>query len=357
MNDCVLVTGGAGFIGTNFVLRWLSTEGSQIINLDILTYAGNLRNLESVSANPRYKFVHGDIRDSELLRQVLLSYAPRAIVHLAAETHVDRSIVNPEVFIQTNITGTFRLLEAAREYWQKLPGADSAHFRFLYVSSDEVYGSLDPSGQPFQETAPHAPNSPYSASKAAADHFVRAYNSTYGLPILITHCSNNYGPFQFPEKLVPLLIMNGIRGLRLPLYGDGTQVRDWIYVTDHCDAIRGVLNHGRISEMYNIGGCSPKTNMEVATAISRILDELRPRPDGNEHSSLIKYVKDRPGHDRRYALNTEKILREVNWRPKEEFESGLRKTVIWYLQNAHWVKEMMTGQYREWLRVQYAGAL
>jgi dTDP-glucose 4,6-dehydratase len=356
MNDKILVTGGAGFIGANFVLRWLATEGSGVINLDSLTYAGNLRNLDSLHNDARHSFVHGDINDSGLVRKLLRIHRPRAIVHFAAETHVDRSIVKPEKFIQTNIAGTFQLLEAAREHREQLAGVDRDKFVFLHVSSDEVYGSLSPNEEPFRETTAYAPNSPYSASKAAADHFVRAYHQTYGLPVLITHSSNNYGPFQFPEKLIPLMILNASRGLRLPVYGDGRQVRDWIYVADHCDALRMVLAGGRAGQTYNIGGGNQKTNLEVVSAICRILDERQPRADGAPHSSLIAHVKDRPGHDRRYALDTTKITHEIHWKPTELFETGIRKTVDWYLQNTPWVKEVASGQYREWTQQQYASA-
>ena len=357
MNDHILVTGGAGFIGANFVLRWLATEGSNIINLDALTYAGNLRNLESVQRDRRHIFVHADIEDRNLVGGLLDKYRPRAVVHFAAETHVDRSIVNPKEFIRTNISGTFQLLEAARSYWEQLAPNDQNRFVFLFVSSDEVYGSLEPDDDARPETAQYAPSSPYSASKAAADHFVRAYYKTYGLPVLITHCSNNYGPFQFPEKLIPLIILNASRGLRLPVYGDGQQIRDWLYVTDHCDAIRMVLSRGRIGETYNIGGRNQKTNLEVVTTICDILDETRPRRDGTSHTSLITHIKDRPGHDRRYALDTTKILREMSWKPREIFETGIRKTVDWYMQNLPWVSEVTSGQYRDWMKVQYASAI
>jgi dTDP-glucose 4,6-dehydratase len=356
MQNHILVTGGAGFIGANFVCRWIATEGTRVINLDSLTYAGNLSNLESLRHDSRHFFIRGDIKDQALVTELLLKYRPRAIVHFAAESHVDRAIVNPEEFIHTNIVGTFRLLEAARNYWEQLRGNKLSRFVFLHVSSDEVYGALRPNENPFQETTPYAPSSPYSASKAAADHLVRAYYKTYGLPVLITHCSNNYGPFQFPEKLIPLMILNATRGLSLPVYGDGQQVRDWLYVTDHCDAIRMVLAQGRVGETYNIGGCTEKTNLEVVNAICSILDELRPRPGGTPHSSLITHIKDRPGHDRRYAVNTTKIQLELGWRPTERFETGIHKTVEWYLQNLSWVSEVSSGKYRDWLRVHYATA-
>jgi dTDP-glucose 4,6-dehydratase len=335
MQDNILVTGGAGFIGANFVRRWIATEETSVINLDSLTYAGNLGNLESLRREGRHCFVRGDIKDRNLVKELLHKHKPSAIVHFAAETHVDRAIVNPEDFIHTNVIGTFV---------------------FLHVSSDEVYGSLGPHESPFHEATPYAPSSPYSASKAAGDHLVHAYHQTYGLPVLITHCSNNYGPFQFPEKLIPLMILNATRGMPLPVYGDGQQVRDWLYVTDHCDAIRLVLARGRAGETYNIGGCNQKTNLEVVNTICGILDELRPRADGTSHSSLITHIKDRPGHDRRYAMNTTKILSEIGWSPAEVFEAGIRKTVEWYLQNEAWVDEVISGQYRDWVRVQYAAA-
>lgn len=356
MQNHILVTGGAGFIGANFVHRWIATEGTNVINLDSLTYAGNLSSLDSLCNDSRHSFVRGDVKDQDLVAQLLRKYRPRAIVHFAAETHVDRAIVHPEEFIQTNVIGTFHLLEAARRYWEGLRSDSHSRFVFLYVSTDEVYGSLGPLESPFHETTPYAPSSPYSASKAAGDHLVHAYYQTYGLPAVITHCSNNYGPFQFPEKLIPLIILNATRGLPLPVYGDGQQVRDWLYVTDHCDAIRLVLAQGRPGETYNIGGCNQKTNLEVVNVICGILDELRQRAVGPRHSSLITHIKDRPGHDRRYAIDTTKILRELGWRPTEYFESGIRKTVEWYLQNLDWVNEVVTGQHREWVRVQYASA-
>jgi dTDP-glucose 4,6-dehydratase len=356
MQNPILVTGGAGFIGSNFVRRWIATEGTSVINLDSLTYAGNLRNLESLRHDSKHFFVRGDIKDKTLLSELLFKHRPRAILHFAAETHVDRAIINPEEFIQTNVLGTFQLLEAARNYWGQLRRDEQSRFLFLHVSTDEVYGALGRSDSSFHETTRYAPNSPYSASKAAADLLVRSYHKTYGLPVLITHCSNNYGPFQFPEKLIPLMILNAIQGLSLPVYGDGQQVRDWLYVTDHCDAVRMLLARGRAGETYNIGGCNEKTNMEVVEAICSILDELRPRPCGTPHSSLITHVKDRPGHDRRYAVNTAKIQSEIGWRPSEVFESGILKTVDWYLENLSWVNEVASGQYREWLHIQYATA-
>jgi dTDP-glucose 4,6-dehydratase len=356
MHNSILVTGGAGFIGANFVRRWIATEGTSVINLDSLSYSGNLSSLESLCDEARYTFVRGNIKDRNLVTELLHKHQPRAIVHFAAETHVDRAIVNPEEFIQTNIVGTFQLLEAAREYWEQLKGDKRSRFVFLHVSTDEVYGSLGPHEDPFHESTPYAPSSPYSASKAAGDHLAHAYHRTYGLPVLITHCSNNYGPFQFPEKLIPLMILNATRGLSLPVYGDGQQVRDWLYVVDHCDAIRLVLARGRAGESYNIGGRNQKTNLEVVNTICGILDELRPRSGGTSYASLITHITDRPGHDRRYAIDTTKILNEIGWRPTELFETGIRKTVEWYLNNSNWVNEVVSGQYREWVRVQYATA-
>jgi dTDP-glucose 4,6-dehydratase len=357
MEDCILVTGGAGFIGSNFVLRWIATEDAPVINLDSLTYAGNLRSLDSLRNDQNHCFVQGDITDAVLLKNLLAKYQPRAIVHFAAETHVDRSIVSPEGFITANIGGTFQLLEAARNYWDGIKSGDKSRFVFLQVSSDEVYGSAVPNDPPFKESSAYNPSSPYSASKAAADHFVHAYHHTYGLPVLITRCSNNYGPFQFPEKLIPLMISNASRGLPLPVYGDGLQVRDWLYVVDHCDAIRMVLSKGAPGEAYNVGGGNQQTNLDVVHTICAILDELQPRSDGTPHSSLISHVKDRLGHDRRYAVDTTKIERAMGWKPNEVFQTGIRKTVEWYLQNPVWVNEVTSGQYREWVRVQYAAAL
>jgi dTDP-glucose 4,6-dehydratase len=356
MKNSILVTGGAGFIGANFVRRWIATEGTGVVNLDSLTYAGNLSSLEGLRQEPRHTFVRGNIKDRNLVGELLHKHKPRAIVHFAAETHVDRAIVNPDEFIQTNIVGTFQLLQAARDYWEQLEGYQKARFLFLHVSSDEVYGSLGPDERPFHEATPYAPSSPYSASKAAGDHLVHAYLQTYGLPVLITHCSNNYGPFQFPEKLIPLVILNATRGLPLPIYGDGQQVRDWLYVVDHCDAIRMVLAQGRVGETYNIGGCNQKTNLEVVSTICGILDELRPRPSGASHTSLITHITDRPGHDRRYAIDATKILREIGWMPTEDFDTGIRKTVKWYLKNSGWVNEVASGEHREWVRVQHAAA-
>ena len=349
----ILVTGGAGFIGANFILDWIAAERSPVVNLDKLTYAGNLDNLAALKDDARHIFVRGDIGDSALVGQLLREHRPRAIVHFAAESHVDRSIHGPADFIETNINGTFRLLEAAREYWNGLPDAERAAFRFLHVSTDEVYGSLGPDDAPFSETTAYAPNSPYSASKAASDHLVRAYHHTYGLPTLTTNCSNNYGAFQFPEKLIPLMILNALNGKPLPVYGDGQNVRDWLHVGDHCAAIREVLKGGRLGETYNIGGWNEKSNLEVIHTVCAILDEQRPAADGRPYASLITYVKDRPGHDRRYAIDARKLERELGWKPAETFETGIRKTVRWYLDNGAWVANITSGAYREWVSKQY----
>jgi dTDP-glucose 4,6-dehydratase len=354
MEDLILVTGGAGFIGSNFVLQWIASEPARVLNLDKLTYAGNLNNLRSIEAHPRYRFEQADIVDRELLRDLLQREHPRAIVHFAAESHVDRSIHGPDDFVRTNVNGTFSLLEEARAYWSALPEADRASFRFLHVSTDEVYGSLGPHDPPFNETTAYAPNSPYSATKAASDHLVRAYRHTYGFPVLTTNCSNNYGPYQFPEKLIPLMILNAIAGKSLPVYGDGENVRDWLYVEDHCRAIRAVLAHGRAGETYNIGGRSEKKNLEIVGAICGLLDELRPTDPTVPHSKLVTFVKDRPGHDRRYAMDTHKIERELDWRPLETFESGIRKTVLWYLAHENWVRDVTSGSYRQWMAKHYA---
>jgi dTDP-glucose 4,6-dehydratase len=352
VNPSVLVTGGCGFIGANFILDWLAQSDISILNLDALTYAGNPENLTSLKHDARYRFMQGDIRDAALVRDLLREYRPAAMVHFAAESHVDRSIRTPEDFISTNVTGTFTLLEAAREYWKSL-GADAAdRFRFLHVSTDEVYGSLRATDPAFTEETPYAPNSPYAASKAAADHLVRAYHHTYGLPTLTTNCSNNYGPYQFPEKLIPLMIHNAVAGLPLPVYGDGQNVRDWLYVSDHCDAIRTVLAKGKIGETYNIGGRSEVSNLEVVKTICRLIDEVRPA--AAPHESLIRFVTDRPGHDWRYAMNIEKIERELGWKPREEFASGLRKTVAWYLEHPDWVEHVSSGSYRQWVETHYA---
>ena len=354
MNDRILVTGGAGFIGSNFVLQQLQNESLSIINLDKLTYAGNLQNLESIEGSRRYEFVQGDIGDRELVRQLLRKHRPRAIVHFAAESHVDRSIRGPEEFIQTNINGTFALLEEARAHWAELSGDEHVQFRFLHVSTDEVYGSLGPKDPPFSETTAYAPNSPYAASKAASDHLVRAYHHTYGLPTLTTNCSNNYGRFQFPEKLIPLMILNARDGKPLPVYGDGKNVRDWLYVEDHCEAIATVLRLGKPAETYNIGGWNEKPNIEIVQSICDLVDEMSPRP-GSSRRELITYVKDRPGHDRRYAMDASKIERELGWKPKETFETGLRKTVRWYLENEAWVRDVTSGAYRQWIATHYSG--
>ncbi|WP_126446671.1 dTDP-glucose 4,6-dehydratase [Sulfuricystis multivorans] len=349
----ILVTGGAGFIGSNFVLDWLEAMDEPVVDLDRLTYAGNLENLRSLANDPRHIFVRGDIGDFALVAQLLAEHRPRAIIHFAAESHVDRSIHGPEDFIQTNIVGTYRLLEAARGYWSKLTETEKAAFRFLHVSTDEVYGSLGPAEAPFSETHRYEPNSPYSASKAGSDHLVRAWHHTYGLPVLTTNCSNNYGPYQFPEKLIPLMIVNALAGKPLPIYGDGQNVRDWLYVKDHCSAIREVLARGRVGETYNIGGWNEKTNLEIVRTICQRLDTLRPRPDGNTYAAQITFVKDRPGHDRRYAIDARKIERELGWRPRETFETGIEKTVKWYLDNPEWVAHVQSGAYREWIDRQY----
>ena len=349
----LLVTGGAGFIGSNFVLSALAQSDESIVNVDKLTYAGNLTNLEVLRGDSRHVFVRGDIGDRALLKQVLEQYCPRAIVHFAAESHVDRSIVGPGEFIETNIVGTWSLLEEARAYWDGLRGEERTRFRFLQVSTDEVYGTLGPDDPAFSERTAYAPNSPYAASKAAADHLVRAYHHTYGLPTLTSNCSNNYGPYQFPEKLIPLMIRNALAGEALPVYGDGQQVRDWLYVLDHCDAIRCVLAGGRVGETYNIGGRSEKKNLDVVRTLCAILDEARPRPKGS-YAGQIQFVKDRPGHDRRYAIDGTKLAKELGWQPKETFETGLRKTVQWYLDHSAWVERVTSGAYRSWVETNYA---
>lgn len=349
----ILVTGGAGFIGSNFVLDWLGVEDEPVVNLDKLTYAGNLENLVSIQGDPRHIFVKGDINDRALISKLLAQYKPRAIVHFAAESHVDRSIHGPEDFIVTNVNGTFHLLEETRAYWTALPEAEKMAFRFLHISTDEVYGSLGPNDPAFTETTTYAPNSPYSASKAASDHLVRAYHHTYGLPTLTTNCSNNYGAYQFPEKLIPLIIHNALSGKPLPIYGDGLNVRDWLYVGDHCSAIRTVLAKGRTGEVYNIGGCNEKSNLDVVNTLCSILDELKPTSPITHYSSLITYVKDRPGHDRRYAIDAGKIMRELGWQPRESFETGIRKTVQWYLDHMSWVDHVVSGEYKKWVGKQY----
>lgn len=348
----ILVTGGAGFIGANFVLDWLKINDEPIINLDKLTYAGNLNTLSSLQSDDRHIFVEGDIADSALVADLLERYKPRAVINFAAESHVDRSIYEPDAFVQTNVLGTFNLLEAVKKYWVNLP--DKNDFRFLHVSTDEVYGSLASTDPAFTEENKYEPNSPYSASKAASDHFVRAYHHTYGLPVLTTNCSNNYGPYHFPEKLIPLIIVNASAGKPLPVYGDGKQIRDWLYVKDHCAAIRCVLDAGKIGETYNVGGWNEKQNIEIVKTICELLDELKPREDGKSYSELIEYVTDRPGHDRRYAIDASKLERELGWRPIETFETGIRKTVVWYLENQAWVEDVQSGAYRNWLSKNYS---
>lgn len=349
----VLVTGGAGFIGSNFVRTWLANVDETIVNLDKLTYAGNLANLADFSKDARYHFVRGDIGDRDLVAQLLKEYRPRALLNFAAESHVDRSIRGPAAFIETNVVGTFNLLESVREYWNGLDKACQSAFRFLHVSTDEVYGTLSPDDHPFRETDAYEPNSPYSASKAASDHLVRAWHHTYKLPVLTTNCSNNYGPFHFPEKLIPLVILKALAGELLPIYGDGQQVRDWLYVEDHCRAIAEVLKGGTVGETYNIGGWNEKTNLEVVRAICAVLDELSPRADGQPYAEQIHFVADRPGHDRRYAIDASKIEHDLGWRPVETFETGIRKTVQWYLANTEWTGAVTSGAYRTWMETQY----
>ncbi|AEF92212.1 dTDP-glucose 4,6-dehydratase [Delftia sp. Cs1-4] len=349
----ILVTGGAGFIGANFVLDWLAAGDEPVLNVDKLTYAGNLKSLESLQGDARHVFVQADIGDGEVLARLLAEHRPRAVVNFAAESHVDRSIHGPEDFIQTNVVGTFRLLEAVRGYWSALDAEAKAAFRFLHVSTDEVYGSLAPAAPAFTEDHLYEPNSPYSASKAASDHLVRAWHHTYGLPVLTTNCSNNYGPLHFPEKLIPLMIVNALAGKPLPIYGDGMQVRDWLYVRDHCSAIRRVLEAGRLGDTYNVGGWNEKPNVEIVNTVCALLDELRPKADGTSYSAQITYVKDRPGHDRRYAIDARKLERELGWKPAETFETGIRKTVQWYLDNPEWVADVQSGAYREWVSRQY----
>ena len=350
----ILVTGGAGFIGSNFVLDWLAQSDEPVLNLDLLTYAGNLENLSSLEHDPRHIFVKGDIGDAKLVPELLKKYKPRAVINFAAESHVDRSIHGPESFIQTNVVGTFHLLESVRAYWNELDEKAKPEFRFLHVSTDEVYGTLGANEPAFTEATPYAPNSPYSASKAASDHLVRAYHHTYGLPVLTTNCSNNYGPYHFPEKLIPLCLLNAINGQSLPIYGDGQQVRDWLFVKDHCSAIRRVLADGKLGETYNVGGWNEKANLEVVNTLCEILDELKPRADGLSYSSQVAFVKDRPGHDRRYAIDASKIERELGWKPQETFETGIAKTVAWYLENQSWVSNVVSGEYRQWLNKQYS---
>ena len=349
----ILVTGGAGFIGANFILDWIESTGEAVVNLDALTYAGNLESLAPLDGDPRQVFVKGDIGDRALLDRLLAEHRPRAVVHFAAESHVDRSIHGPGAFIKTNVEGTFTLLEAARAYWSALDGPARSGFRFHHVSTDEVYGSLDKRDPPFAETDTYKPNSPYSASKAASDHLVRAWRHTYGLPVLTTNCSNNYGPYHFPEKLIPLMIVNALAGKPLPVYGDGQQIRDWLYVKDHAAAIREVLARGRVGETYNIGGWNEKPNIEIVQTICALLDEMRPDPAGS-YTRLITHVTDRPGHDRRYAIDARKIERELGWRPAETFDTGIRKTVRWYLDHTDWVARVQSGAYRDWVQTNYA---
>lgn len=349
----ILVTGGAGFIGSNFVMDWLAASNETVVNLDILSYAGNLQNLASLQDDARHVFVKGDIGDKALLTELLVTHQPRAIVNFAAESHVDRSIHGPEAFVQNNVVGTFHLLESVRTWWVAQEASAKAAFRFLHVSTDEVYGSLEPGDPAFTETNPHAPNSPYSASKAASDHLVRAWHHTYGLPVLTTNCSNNYGPFHFPEKLIPLMIVNALAGKALPIYGDGQQIRDWLYVKDHCSAIRRVLEAGKTGETYNVGGWNEQANIDIVKTICRLLDAAVPRADGKSYAEQMTFVTDRPGHDRRYAIDARKIERELGWKPEDTFESGIAKTVHWYLANPGWVANVQSGSYRDWVQTQY----
>ena len=353
MNNCIVVTGGAGFIGSNFVNAWVKMGLGKVVNLDKLTYAGNLENLRDIEGKPSHLFVHADIGDKDAVSGLLRVHQPRAVLNFAAESHVDRSIHAPGEFIQTNIVGTFNLLEEVRAYWSGLNDADKASFRFLHVSTDEVYGSLSATDPAFKETNPYQPNSPYSASKAASDHLVRAYHHTYGMPMLTTNCSNNYGPYHFPEKLIPLVIHNALNGKPLPIYGNGQQIRDWLYVGDHCAAIRRVLEAGKVGEVYNIGGCNEKTNLEVVHTLCDILDKESPKKSGS-YRDQITFVQDRPGHDQRYAIDATKIERELGWKPSETFETGILKTVQWYLQNQAWVKNVTSGEYKNWMNKNYA---
>ena len=353
MENAILVTGGAGFIGSNFILHRMERNPAALVNLDKLTYAGNLRNLDTIAHEPRYEFVHGDIADRSLVRSLLDRRKPQAIVHFAAESHVDRSIRGPDDFIRTNVDGTFALLEEVRTYWESLSDQERADFRFLHISTDEVFGSLGPKNPPFCETTPYAPNSPYAASKAASDHLVRAYHHTYGLPVLTTNCSNNYGRFQFPEKLIPLMILNARDGKSLPVYGDGQNVRDWLYVEDHCEAISSVLERGKVGDTYNVGGWNEKRNIEIVEIVCDVVDEIAGRR-GKSRRDLITFVKDRPGHDRRYAMDARKIERELGWKPQETFESGIRKTVRWYLENEGWVRDVTSGSYQHWIETHYS---
>ncbi|WII71843.1 dTDP-glucose 4,6-dehydratase [Bdellovibrio sp. 22V] len=351
----IFVTGGAGFIGSNFILNWLTKNNEAVLNIDKLTYAGNIESLKTVESNPNYHFARVDICDQKSVEELFKKHKPRAILNFAAESHVDRSIHGPGDFVQTNIVGTFSLLQAALGYWRELSEMDKQSFRFLHVSTDEVYGSLEPRDPAFSETTPYAPNSPYSASKAASDHLVRAYYHTYGLPVLTTNCSNNYGPLQFPEKLIPIIIHNALSGKSLPIYGDGSNIRDWLYVIDHCEAIELVLEKGRLGETYNVGGWNEKRNIEVVDTICAALDQLRPRSDGKSYAIQKVFVTDRPGHDKRYAIDATKIEKELGWKPKENFESGLKKTITWYLENDAWVKNITSGTYREWVDKNYGG--
>jgi dTDP-glucose 4,6-dehydratase len=354
--SCILVRGGAGFIGANFVLNWIAGSDEPVVNLDKLTYAGNLETLASLQGNPRHIFVQGDIGDRALVEKLLAEHQPRAVVNFAAESHVDRSIHGPGDFVQTNIVGTFNLLESVRDYWSGLAESDKAAFRFLHVSTDAVYDSLSKDDPAFAETNRYEPNSPYSASKAASDHLVRAWHHTYGLPVLTINCSNNYGPFHFPEKLIPIMIVNALAGKSLPVYGDGMQIRDWLYVKDHCRAIRRVLEAGKLGETYNVGGWNEKPNIEIVNTVCQLLDELRPKADGASYASQITYVTDRPGHDRRYPIDARKLERELGWKPAETFETGIRKTVQWYLDHPEWVKNVQSGAYRDWVSKQYEGS-
>jgi dTDP-glucose 4,6-dehydratase len=349
----ILVTGAAGFIGSNFVLDWFQQSNEDVVSLDLLTYAGNLENLSSLNSNPHHHFIQGNISDRELVSQLLQKYRVRAVLNFAAESHVDRSILSPGDFIETNIVGTYNLLESVRDYWDGLDEQHKKDFRFLHVSTDEVYGSLNKTDPAFSEMNRYEPNSPYSASKAASDHLVRAWHHTYGLPVVTTNCSNNYGPFHFPEKLIPLCILNALNGKPLPIYGDGQQVRDWLYVKDHCSAIRTLLEKGKLGETYNIGGWNEKANLDVVKTLCGILDELKPKLDGTKYESQITYVKDRPGHDRRYAIDARKLEKELSWKPEEIFETGIRKTVEWYLANETWVNHVLSGEYKHWVEKQY----
>lgn len=350
----ILVTGGAGFIGSNFVLDWLANCDESVVNLDLLTYAGNLENLSSLKGDSRHHFIKGDVADRALVSDLLNQHQPRAVIHFAAESHVDRSIQEPSTFVQTNIVGTFHLLESVRAYWSNLPENKKSSFRFLFVSTDEVYGSLGADDLSFSEDSQYQPNNPYSASKAAADHLVRAWHKTYGLPVVTTHCADNYGPYHFPEKLIPLCILNALAGKPLPIYGDGQQIRDWLYVKDHCAAIRRVLEAGKLGDTYNIGGSNEMTNLELVQALCKILDEFKPRIDGKSYKTQITFVKDRLGHDRRYSIDSTKIERELGWKASESFESGLKKTILWYLEHQDWAAHILSGEYQNWVEKQYS---